>query len=274
MATVTITEILGGDNIAASRIVLNNNFSLLQNAINTLETRLNTSYVPGGSLNAGDVQILKYNRAAATNLLLCQGSAQIDGNLSLGTPTSASALGLTGSLTVSANQTVAGDVTFSNVSGADVFTNYLETIANDSEANAQWYAATTKSPVVLTQALTGAFVLPIGIHTRVLHLSIAAYTGVGAFAKNTFQMPAVSIVNNGQVVTLVFDDVSAVAGSFEIDNTVNFDPAFNNTALPANIVFNGTITSTAAKMRGIFLTLCATTTGWKIIGAHTDVVYS
>ena len=56
MATVTITEILGGDNIAASRIVLNNNFTLLQNAINTLETRLNTSYVPGGSLNVGDVQ--------------------------------------------------------------------------------------------------------------------------------------------------------------------------------------------------------------------------
>jgi len=67
MATITITEILGGDNIAASRVVLNNNFTLLQNAINTLETRLNTSYVPGGSLNVGDVQVLKYTRAITTN---------------------------------------------------------------------------------------------------------------------------------------------------------------------------------------------------------------
>ena len=114
MATVTITEILGGDNIAASRIVLNNNFSLLQNAINTIETRLNTSYVPGGSLNVGDVQVLKYNRAVTQNIFLLQASGQIDGNLSLGTPTNNSTLGVTGFLTVSQDLTVNRIVGFTN----------------------------------------------------------------------------------------------------------------------------------------------------------------
>ena len=45
MATITITEILGNDNIAGSRVTINDNFKKVANAINTLETYLDTSFV-------------------------------------------------------------------------------------------------------------------------------------------------------------------------------------------------------------------------------------
>ena len=274
MATVTITEILGGDNIAASRIVINNNFTLLQNAINTLETRLNTSYVPGGSLNVGDAQILKYNRPVTQNIFLVQASAQIDGNLSLGTPTNNATLGITGFLTVSQDLTVADDVTFSNTGSNNVFTNNLPTVADDAYAETQHYAAGTKNPQVLTQSLTGpSYVLPITTATRVLHLNVAAYTGVGPTNIDTFQMPSVASVRPGQIVTIVFDTVAGAAGTFDIDNSVNFDPAFTNAALGNNIVFNTSFVATSNKFRGIWIDLVAGTNGWKVIGAHSDVNY-
>ena len=267
MATVTITEILGGDNIAASRIVLNNNFTLLQNAINTLETRLNTSYVPGGSLNVGDVQILRYNRAASVNLFLCQGSAQIDGNLNLGTPTNSSTLGLTGAMTISSTLGVDGAVTFDNVSDTDTFINNLRYVGNDSEANEQWYAANSKSPSVNTQVVSG--VLPITSTVRVLHLDVST-----ASSFNVLTLPAVGTVNDGQLVTIVFDTAAPSNLQFELDNSSNFDPAFDNTALGSNIILNTTLNSqTDAKFTGIWIDLVAGTNGWKVVGAHGDVTY-
>lgn len=267
MATVTITEILGGDNIAASRIILNNNFTLLQNSINTLETRLNTSYVPGGSLNVGDVQVLRYNRAASVNLFLCQGSAQIDGNLNLGTPTNSSTLGLTGAATISSTLTVDGAVTFNNTANTDTFINDLQYIGNDSETNEQWSAANSKSLAVNVQVAVG--VLPIIDTVRVMHLDVSTAT-----TANVLTLPAVGTVNAGQIVSLVFDTNAPSNLTFELDNATNFDPAFDNTAIGSNIILNTTLNSqTDAKFTGIWIDLVAGANGWKVIGAHGDVTY-
>jgi hypothetical protein len=283
MATVTITEILGGDNIAASRIVINNNFTLLQNAINTLETRLNTSYVPGGSLNVGDAQILKYNRPVTQNIFLVQASAQIDGNLSLGTPTNNATLGITGFLTVSEDLTVADDVTFSNTGSNNVFTNNLSTVTNDSDADTQLYSVTAKNPVFLSQSAT---LLPITVNTRVLYLNVAAYTGVAPNNVAAWTLPAVGSANvvNGQKVIIRFDNAFSAAGTagtvFELDNTTNFDPAFNNAAVTTtsgNIELNSNInpdvTTGDERFKGIWIELVAASTGWRVVGAHTDVLY-
>jgi hypothetical protein len=282
MATVTITEILGGDNIAASRIVINNNFSLLQNAINTLETRLNTSYVPGGSLNVGDAQILKYNRNITTNIFLVQASAQIDGNLSLGTPTNNATLGITGFLTVSEDLTVADDVIFSNNGNNNVFTNSLSTSTNDSDSDLQLYGIVSgKNPVFLSQSSS---VLPITQNTRVLYLNVAAYTGSVPNNISAWSLPAVGSANvaNGQKVIIRFDNAFSAAGTattdFELDNLTNFDPAFDNAALGGNnIKLNTTITpdvtNSDERFKGIWIELVAASTGWRVIGAHTDVTY-
>jgi hypothetical protein len=277
MATVTITEILGGDNIAASRIVINNNFTLLQNAINTLETRLNTSYVPGGSLNVGDAQILKYNRSISQTIFLLQASGQIDGNLGLGTPTFNAQLSVTGDISVSNFLGIEESVGFNNNSGTSTFNNYLSTEINDSLSDLQWYTAGTKNPVVLTQSLSGpAYQLPITGNTKVLHLDITAYTGVGPTNIDTFSLPPVSSVRNGQIITLVFDTQSGAPGTFELDNSTNFATPFSNATLGYNIKLNNTIVSDIAgddRFLGIWIDLMAGSTGWKVIGAHPDVLY-
>lgn len=268
MATVTITEILGGDNIAASRIVLNNNFSLLQNAINTIETRLNTSYVPGGSLNVGDVQVLKYNRAVTQNIFLLQASGQIDGNLSLGTPTNNSTLGVTGFLTVSQALTVNGQVGFTNTPGNLTFTNQLRNIEDDSYAHTQWYAGTTKSPVVNIQAVLG--VLTVTQSTRVMHLDASAVIA----PNNILVLPVPTTLNQGQIFTLVFDTVSPTNLVYEIDNSTGWDPAFSNATLGANIILNNTFNSlTDARFKGIWIDIAVGINGYKVIGSHTDVLY-
>lgn len=273
MATITITEILGGDNIAASRVVLNNNFSLLQNAINTLETRLNTSYVPGGSLNVGDAQILKYTRSIATNIFLVQASAQIDGNISIGTPTNPGNLTLTGATTVGDAITVGGAVNFTDSVTNQYFTNDLRTISTSAFSNVQWYDQAT---AVDTQALLGDLTTVITNDTRVLHLNIATYTGVAPFDHNTFILPAANTLDNGQIITLAFSTTSGTTGIFSLDNTTVlgvFDPAFDNAAVAGGIVFNSSIQSTDSRFTGIWMTLIAGPTGWKVIDSHIDGTY-
>ena len=272
MATITITEILGGDNIAASRVVINNNFTLLQNAVNTLETRLNTSYVPGGALNVGDVQVLKYTRAASVVTFLNQGSAQIDGNLSLGTATNSSTLTVTGNADITANLDADGDVTFNNTAGTagtNVLTNYLQNIENDSYAHEQLYGVTTKSPLLNVQTLTGVLSNDIDVNTRYVHLDVSTVTA----PNNILVLPLPSALNDGQIITLLFDSVAPTNLQFEINNSAGFAPAFSNTTLAANIILNDNINSTTAKFRGIWIDLAVTSNGWIVIGAHGDVTY-
>lgn len=276
MATVTITEILGGDNIAASRVVLNNNFTLLQNAINTLETRLNTSYVPGGSLNVGDIQALKYNRAVTTNIFLCQASGQIDGNLSIGTALSPSTLAILGNVNISTALSVDGDVTFTNTTGTDTFSNQLDTTVNGASTNTQLGAVNTKSPLVLTQGLAGGSLLAAmpAAGRQVVHLSVAAYTGVAPNDKDVFTMPPIAGYATGQIFTLALDTLAGVNTTFVLDNTTNWDPAFNATAVPAGIRLNNTFNAaTDPRFAGIWITVIKGVNGWKVIGSHPDVLY-
>lgn len=276
MATVTITEILGGDNIAASRVVLNNNFTLLQNAINTLETRLNTSYVPGGSLNVGDVQVLKYNRAVSTNIFLCQASGQIDGNLSIGTALSPSAVAILGSISASTTLGVDGAVNFNNTATTSVFNNQLDTRVNGSDTNTQLGTVNTKSPLILTQGLAaGSLLAAMPVSGRqVVHLSVAAYTGVAPNNIDTFTMPPIAGYTTGQIFTFVLDNLAAANTTFIIDNTTNWDPAFDATAVPAGIRLNDTFNAaTDPRFAGIWITVIKGVAGWKVIGAHPDVLY-
>jgi hypothetical protein len=262
MAVVTITEILGGDNIAASRVVLNNNFTLLQNAVNTLETRLNTSYTPGGSLNVGSIQALKYTRAITTNIFLVQASAQIDGNLSIGTATNPNAiLNVTGSITVSQALTVAGDLTFSNDGGTKVFTNNAQTVINDSFSNAQWAGPTAKQAEQLIST-GGTHTIAITDNTNVIRLDITAVV-----AATILSLPSATAFQ-GQVVTLAFDsDYKTIANRAFTLAIANLDPAYAAAPLALN---NGIDSSTDA-IGKVWITLVAANNGWRVIGASPSV---
>ena len=83
MAAVSITEILGSDNIAGSRVTINSNFSNLATAINTIETNVDTSFTPGGKLTVGSSFIKKYNKSVNEQIFNCEASGLFIGNLTV-----------------------------------------------------------------------------------------------------------------------------------------------------------------------------------------------
>lgn len=84
MAQLTIQDILGSDNVASSRATISSNFKILVDGINKIETFLNTS-PNGGSLSIGTITINKFTRPISDILFVCEASATIAGNLSIGT---------------------------------------------------------------------------------------------------------------------------------------------------------------------------------------------
>jgi len=279
MATITITEILGSDNLAGSRITLNNNFKTLQNAVNTIEQRLNTSYVPGGSLNVGDALIKKYTRPTTQIIFVVEASGQIQGDLYV-----VGATNTTGSVGIATALNVAGNVIFSNSASPTPNTytldNALRVIASNGYAHEQFYTANTYSPVVSPNALTAS---PSNTlreldatsfwNRRVIHIDLSANTGIATDCLS-LRLPAVTNPNveYGQIVTFSIDvpagGVSAPATDiFTIDNT-NLDPIYT-TPIPFN--YDGSTVTPELNVVDIqksYISFCAAQTGWKVISAH------
>jgi hypothetical protein len=80
MTQIVIQDILGSDNVGASRPIIQSNEKILCDAINKIETYLNTS-PNGGDLNIANVLIKKYSQAVTSDILRVEASARIDGNL-------------------------------------------------------------------------------------------------------------------------------------------------------------------------------------------------
>jgi len=83
MARITIQDILGTDNVGASRPVIMSNFKILADAINRMQAFLNTS-PSGGQLNVGSLNIERFSQPITTELLRLEASARIDGRLRVG----------------------------------------------------------------------------------------------------------------------------------------------------------------------------------------------
>lgn len=276
MATITITEILGSDNLAGSRITLNNNFKTLQNAVNTLEQRLNTSFVPGGSLNVGDALIKKYTRPTTQIIFVVEASGQVQGDFYV-----VGATNTTGSVTVGKDITVKGNVTFDNSAtptpGTYTLTNALRQFDNNGYANEQYWTANVNSPVVNLNALLPA-VTPVRNldltsfwNRRVIHIDLTSFTGIATDC-TTVILPIVTAptVEWGQLLTVVIDvPATSVTGGIDtiyIDPT-NLDPAYT---LPIPLNFDGVtlVPLTSADIKKTSITFVASITGWKVVHAH------
>ena len=105
MATISLIDLLGTDNVAVSRTDINKNFQTVENSVNTLETYLNTTPA-GGALSIGSSTLTLGANAIGTNLMVNQGSESIAGNLSVGLN-----LALSGTANITADATVDGAVT-------------------------------------------------------------------------------------------------------------------------------------------------------------------
>lgn len=265
MASITITQLLGGDNIAGSRITINDNFAKLAAAINTQETYLDTSATPGAALNVGSALIKKYTRAITAQIFTCEATGLFGGNLNVGQDS-----GVTRDLTVGRNATIHGGLTLDGTAGGTL----ASTIPISQDAgniNPQFYG-TGNCLIQDTQALVGSGTTRAIVATsnfkkvNTIHLNYANYTGVAPFDCSTITLPSVTDANviNGQVITVM---ISAPAGS----GTANFgiDISTLDTGTYSNVLFNSTNTyaTSAPVLRQSVITLFAGANGWRVLSA-------
>lgn len=275
MATITITEILGTDNIAGSRPTINDNFKKVAAAINTLETYLDTSFVPGAALNVGSALVKKYTRPITDQIFTCEATGLFGGNLNVGQD-----LGITRDFTVGRNQTVHGNLTLDGTVGINsIFTSTIPVSVDASLINQQFYNGTgggVNGLNIDTQALTAPTTTSTtrNITTTtsfpkvsVIRLSWLNFTNTGTNNCTTVQLPAVSDANvkKGQIITLLVDavPVASTAGiDFEL-STTNLDSSYTD------VKFNTdpTVLNNDPRIRQAAITLYADSTGWRILNS-------
>lgn len=108
MATITLKDILGTDNVASSRLDIAQNFQTVQNSINTLEQFLNTTPA-GGDLGIGNVKINLGANDVSDVLFDLEASGTVDGNFTVsGDFTVSGAVGLSGDISTANKLLVTG----------------------------------------------------------------------------------------------------------------------------------------------------------------------
>jgi len=279
MAVITITEILGGDNIAGSRVTINDNFKRVANAINTIETRLDTSFTPGGSLNVGNALIKKYTNPTSLQIFTCEATGLFQGNLNV-----LLGLGVTQSANVGLDLTVNRNVLFDGaaVGGPWVFTSDVRSIFSDEIVNQQAFAGTTTAPILDPQALIGGGMnrnVTTVIGYSVLRINATTHTGVAPFNCDTITLPTVGGggATAGQILTIIIDGAAggtAMGGGFKLDKA----PFAPDGSAPGAFLAMGFVTNTnTINIRKLAVTLFADSVGWRVLNITQavpgDIVY-
>jgi hypothetical protein len=265
MAVVTITEILGGDNIAGSRITINDNFKRVANAINTLETRLDTSFTPGGSLNVGNALIRRYTNPTTTQIFNCEATGLFQGNLNVLLD-----LGISQSASVGLDLNVSRNVTFSGaaIGGPWEFTSQVRSTFENELVIEQLNAATVVAPALNPQPPTVGTTRTISsvIGYSVLRVLTDTYAGVlGVSDADTIQLPAVGVgATPGQILTVIIDgtfpSATPIPGGLKISAT-----NFATGAVTTQIVMGAITPTNSADIRKIAITLFADAAGWRVL---------
>lgn len=105
MATISIKDILGTDNVSASRLTQNSNFKILADGVNKLETFLNTTPA-GGELKIRNIKLLQGSNPLTYIGFECETSAKVNGNLTV-----AGLLSSTGNISTSGALSATGNTT-------------------------------------------------------------------------------------------------------------------------------------------------------------------
>jgi len=262
MATINLTEILGSDNIAGSRITINDNFKKLANSVNTFETYLDTAFTPGGSLNIGTLLVKRYTNPVSTTIFTCEASGRIEGNLTI-----------LGALS-------GGSATFSNsvtIGATGVFTIGAPVVQSSGFTNPQFASSawTINLPEIGTPGNTARELGATAGFAKVsvVRISLTGYSGTNNNNGRAIILPPAASgpafgYNLGQCVTFLVDTPAPVGASatFGFD-LLNLDQS-GATATYTNVVFNATGTDAPlSKMRQSAITVTAGENGWRVINA-------
>lgn len=257
MANITLTEILGGDNIAGSRITINDNFKKVANAINVLETRLDTSYNPGGALNVGNAIIKRYTNPTSAQIFTCEASGLFQGNLNVSL-----ALAVTNNITVGQNLTVNKNITFDGTAvGGGTFTSQITSIFEKEIRNSQLFTSSVLDPQAIAGAGTSRTMAPGSLNNAsVLRLDLSTYTGTAPNNCDTIVLPT---GQNGQIVTVFIEDPISAGISLSQFKIAGGAPL----ATSNDIVFraSSSVLFESADVRKLAVTLFYDQNGWRVI---------
>jgi hypothetical protein len=263
MATITVTELLGGDNIAGSRITINNNFKTIVSAINSQGQYLDTSATPGAALTVGTALVKKYSRAISSQIFNCEATGNFGGNLNVGQD-----LGVTRDLTVLGSTTLHGNLNLDGSAGGTI----VSTIPFSQDAgivNPQLYNGGSANALLIDpQTLTGTGPvrsIPTTSSFKKVNTIRLNFSTFDTEANNcdTVTLPSVTDTNvaHGQIITLLIDSGSAdgVAATFGI-NTSNWYGGYTQA------LFNGTDTNAYnAILLQSAITVFADSNGWRVL---------
>jgi hypothetical protein len=271
MATITLTEILGSDNIAGSRITINDNFKKVANSINTIETYLDTSFTPGASLNIGSALVKKYTRPITDQIFTCEATGLFSGNLNIGQD-----VGVTRDIFAGRHATVNGNVTFTGTVGTtSIFSSAIPLSLDSAIISPQFYAAIASNslvidPQTLTIPATTASTRRIPTTASFKKVSVI-FTGAGTNNCYIVELPAVSDSNvgQGQIITVLVDvpaPTSTTGYDFAIATGVGTttDPTYTS------VLFNDSgagVEGDDSRLRQAAITFFADDSGWRILHA-------
>lgn len=192
MAQITITEILGSDNMSASRATIQSNFRILADEANKIETYLNTS-AEGGQLSVANATITKGNKNVDQEIFVCEASGKFNGNLSVVETLSAAS--------IATNEN--GSISTGSVDASDISTGSVDTNA----------IVVNKSDITVDEGVISA--------DGKSFFEISFTTTSGSPSSSPASTPAYSITNlaEGQLFVVAFKG-DAVSGELTIGTSL------------------------------------------------------
>lgn len=248
MAQITLTDILGTDNVALSRTTINQNFQTVENSVNTLENFLNTTPA-GGQLSIGSIEITLGSNAVTDELFLNRASGRFQGNLFVDQDIVVqNNLSIGDTLTVEENINLNGGQP-GNQLGIGLLGPATLLHQEGMFIDAQFAAIAANSEATHLETSPGIHEVDI-TGRRVIYFNHASYTGA-AGETNVIQLIGTPV--QGQRLFIRFAD--APAGTFFLDNA-GFDSMYNN-----SFEFAGT----TDEIRKKYLEIVYTLNGWVVI---------
>lgn len=283
MATITLIDLLGTDNVAVSRTDINKNFQTAENAINTLETYLDTTPA-GGSLSIGSVTLNIGANPIGTNLMANQGSASILGNLTLGLDAS-----IGGTCIITGDTTLSTDLIMPGTSGSSEIV--IGTVATGN-VPVKWrnivladetLGTTVGATGIELDTIAGTGVSDVdvtGLRTLVLNYSLAPAATTGTSA-NFIKLTGTPIT--GQRLYVKISDVANATTTFQniyFDLTgfnakydaISPDPTPYNSAAAATPAAIGFTSVTENGFRRQWVELVYNGSNWEVYNAHPSVL--
>ena len=283
MATITMIDLLGTDNVAVSRTDINTNFQTVENAVNTLETYLDTTPA-GGSLAVGSTTINLGANAVTDILFSNQGSSSISGDMTVALSLTVGGVSTLTSATVPNQLLLTGTGVSPQVIIGSAGNNVPVVLRNITLADEELATETATAAVTETAAGTGVFNVDItGKRKLLLDYALSPASPGTATSANIIEFTGTPI--DGQRIWIGISDVGNAADITNIYlSAVGFDPKYDQlpTITPYNttgaiptvncaVGFDGTL-NTANAYKRQWVEVYYNGSNWEVYNSHKDIL--